>query len=1543
MNTKTNYLIPLIILVLSALFYFLNYALFYVFALSTTVICAILAGILSISSIILNKENYATHYQIASFFSGVIIFSEFISKIASGEALSHMDYVSIQFRYLAIFLILLSTLIGLWSQNHKKSLPYVMGISFVLTLVSINILFISQNIPFLHDDYVITEYFMITSSVNFLIILLIFWIMFIKKKNMIPNKEKTALLLLVLYFSDTIHHLHDIKFIDHVFIGDLLLVSAFVFIFTTSFKQNVIEPIRNIKEQKYSFLDMFRNATDPLLLFSIDENIPTIYFANKTIAIQFDSTPEDLNGEPLSLLFKNSDKMNEIDFNSPIVYEIEFMKKNGESFLSEASFHTFEMMGIHLHLLVSRDITQIRSFEKQLNIFDIIFTNSNESMFITDKHGIIQWTNDAFTRIYGYEKNEIIGRSTRVLSSGIHDKEFYSDMWTLIESTGSWVGEIWNKTKDGALLPVHQSVIKISLNGDNYQYASISIDLTESKLLDQRMYELAYIDPETKLKNRNSLYEFRAQAKQISIILLKFKNYNNIHLRFGESIADKMLKSILSIIDDINMPFELYRYDTKTFTFVLDHITAEYLSDFSKLLFERCNTPIEIDNILINPVISIGVSSFETQGKESLSKAMFEAESALHSSERHAYSNVVHFSNYIEDNMRASYDFRNAVAQAVKFQEFTVHFQPIIDIYSGALFSLEALARWYVDGEFIAPSLFIPEAESSNNISGLGLQILELSCFSVKEWKSIQPKLKLNVNVSLLQLEDANFVQSVKDILIKTNFSPSDLIIEITESISSQNSNTVTESLIALNALGIHLALDDFGTGFSSIQRLKDMPITLVKIDHGFVSNIDENFDDTSVITGMISLSHKIGLNVIAEGVENYEQLQILRNRNCRYVQGYLFSRPLNIKDTESYIKNYDPSKIKTGNYKNQLTEIDAFNQFNVQSEERIGTCTLDLEGIIIECNRNFSSIVGERKTELIGESINNFVKSESLDLIYDGKFEKDLTESPGIIHRIDGTSRYVVFSIFLEKLSHTGQKLVRFFIQDISENMDNELKILRIRQGYEKIFNNAPVMIMTWDKDYKIQEWNSTAVDLMGLTVEDVKQQSIFESIVPDSETKKWKTFTDNALSGKIENISLKLIDTSGRIHHCECFNDIVKNSSGEIDFVVTFMNDITETEKVKAHSTNMMSIIDNGPALIFMSNRSGEIIYRSKACFEIELLKTASNIDDLNVVYYDHSDNEVVPPDREKIDLWTSTGSISLNEDVSKRVRITILKEEASDISTETFAYIFMDFTKEYEQVQSISHLKTVLIDQERLAELGHLSAGIAHEINNPLSYMISSSGVLKDELESLYKIVETNNADDFKYLKTDIHEILEEFDEGLERIKTIVTGLRTYSWAGHSEELMPFDLNQSIEKILTIAHNEIKYNATVAVDLAELPVIEAIGSKISQVLLNLIINASHAIEKRESNDMGEIQISTGSDDNYIYCTIQDNGIGMSKEVSEKIFDAFFTTKPEGVGTGLGLSISKEIVVDIHHGDIRVDSEPGVGSKFTIALPIHQPKIRP
>ncbi len=280
----------------------------------------------------------------------------------------------------------------------------------------------------------------------------------------------------------------------------------------------------------------------------------------------------------------------------------------------------------------------------------------------------------------------------------------------------------------------------------------------------------------------------------------------------------------------------------------------------------------------------------------------------------------------------------------------------------------------------------------------------------------------------------------------------------------------------------------------------------------------------------------------------------------------------------------------------------------------------------------------------------------------------------------------------------------------------------------------------------------------------------------------------------------------------------------------------------------------------------------------------------------------------------------------------------------------------------LDELKQVQEQLVQQEKLAGIGQLAAGVAHEINNPLGYIYSNvqtsreyftrykkmldsykafidslHRIPSEKLESkIWEIKTLEEKSGLDFVSTDIEDLFEDVEDGLKRISEIVTSLKSFSRVDHSRELEEYDLNKGIKNTLLMARNEIKHHARVVEVLSDIPVIKAMGNQIDQVLLNIILNAVYAVKARELSDLGLIIVSTHISNGCILCQIEDNGIGIEDVNVKKIFDPFFTTKPTGKGTGLGLSIAYDIIVNKHGGEILVESTPKVGTKFIIKLPI-------
>jgi two-component system, NtrC family, sensor kinase len=266
-----------------------------------------------------------------------------------------------------------------------------------------------------------------------------------------------------------------------------------------------------------------------------------------------------------------------------------------------------------------------------------------------------------------------------------------------------------------------------------------------------------------------------------------------------------------------------------------------------------------------------------------------------------------------------------------------------------------------------------------------------------------------------------------------------------------------------------------------------------------------------------------------------------------------------------------------------------------------------------------------------------------------------------------------------------------------------------------------------------------------------------------------------------------------------------------------------------------------------------------------------------------------------------------------------------------------------------QRLKESQSLIVQQEKLASIGQLAAGVAHEINNPLAFLKSNATVVRRDIVALQEFLHVLEAspagdemriakkkNDIDAILRDLDAILAESEDGFRRITDIVQNLKSFSRIESSEQFEPFDITKGIETTVSVARNEIRLVADVKLDLAPLPLVECIGGQVNQVLLNIIVNAAQAIKSQGRTDRGTITIRTGVTEDWVWIDIKDDGPGVPKGLQLRIFDAFYTTKPIGQGTGLGLSISSDIIIQKHGGRLTLKDEPGTGACFRIELPV-------
>lgn len=562
------------------------------------------------------------------------------------------------------------------------------------------------------------------------------------------------------------------------------------------------------------------------------------------------------------------------------------------------------------------DITERLKAEAELRLQAAIFEYSDEGIIVTDVSKRILSVNRSFTKITGYEAHEAIGQFPSMLKSGLHDKAFYDEMNASIADNGLWIGELWNRRKNGENFPVWMSINGVrNKDGVLTHYFSVFTDLTERKNAERQIYRLAYYDTLTSLPNRARLYtllrqtllEAKRNKTHGAILFIDLDRFKQINDSLGHAYGDILLKEVaVRLSASLRGSDIIARIGGDEFVVALVDITKrEDASIVAQKIFHSLSTPIMMEGHELQISASIGISVYPDDGDDA-ETLIRNADVAMYRAKQgETHDGYVFFSPDMNKRALERLTLESNLRRALERDELLLHYQPQLNLQSGKMIGAEVLLRWDHPGTgLIPPGTFIPLAEETGLIIPIGQWVLETVCARNKEWQRAGlPIVRLAVNISAKQFRPT-LPRLVAEILARHELETRFLELEITESMIMQNVEGVIAMMDDFQLLGISLSLDDFGTGYSSLNYLKRFPIDKLKIDQSFVRGVTKDADDEAITRAIISLSRNLGLRVIAEGVETEEQLAFLRSFGCEEIQGYYYSRPLPEDEFVKFLQN---------------------------------------------------------------------------------------------------------------------------------------------------------------------------------------------------------------------------------------------------------------------------------------------------------------------------------------------------------------------------------------------------------------------------------------------------------------------------------------------------------------------------------------------------------------------------------------------------------------------------------------------------------------
>ena len=600
----------------------------------------------------------------------------------------------------------------------------------------------------------------------------------------------------------------------------------------------------------------------------------------------------------------------------PIVHHHERTLANGR---------TLDIRGIPLvgggFVSICTDITERRSSAERDQLAQKMFMHSPVGVIFTDDAHRVLSVNPATGQITGYEPCELIGHTVFGLINQALP-ETPESLHEQIAQRGSWSGELEVNRKTGENIPVSVRATRVD---DRHASAPtnhiwILADITERHQAEARMRHIAQHDALTGLPNRLALLMRLAQllpdARRhqwiMAVMFIDLDRFKIINDTLGHQVGDEMLREVACRLSAVVRETDyVARLGGDEFVVILPAITMPAdAAIIANKIIATLSLPIQVEGHELHTSPSIGISIFPDDGTDGDS-ILKNADTAMYHAKAAGRNNFQFFAAEMNRIASERLNIERKLRHAIARNELTLFFQPQFAAGSSEPTGVEALLRWLHPSDgMIAPDRFIPVAEETGIIVEIGEWVLLNACRQMMHWISAGlPPLRVAVNVSARQLRRRDFRETVAGVLAESGLPPELLELEITESAVMENPQEAIVILQSLGRMGVTLAIDDFGTGYSSLAYLKLFPIDRLKIDRSFVADIEYDLNDRAIAFGTIALAHSLGLEVIAEGVETDDQLDLLRSNDCDEVQGYLFSKPLNSAAAFAFLHARRPAR----------------------------------------------------------------------------------------------------------------------------------------------------------------------------------------------------------------------------------------------------------------------------------------------------------------------------------------------------------------------------------------------------------------------------------------------------------------------------------------------------------------------------------------------------------------------------------------------------------------------------------------------------------
>lgn len=569
-----------------------------------------------------------------------------------------------------------------------------------------------------------------------------------------------------------------------------------------------------------------------------------------------------------------------------------------------------------------QDITERKRADERLQLAASVFEHAHEGILITDPQQRIVEVNKTFCELTGYNREEVLGNTPRMLGSGHHPPEFYRRMWGELQASGHWQGEVWNRRKNGELFAELLTISAVrSSDGEVVNYLGLFSDITLIKEHQKQLERMAHYDALTQLPNRvllsdrleQAMPQSRRNGKPLAVCYLDLDGFKLINDSLGHAAGDRLLLEVSQRLKNcLRASDTVARLGGDEFVILLreQQSQAEVMHTLTRIL-AILSTPYAMAGQDVHLSASIGVTLYPHDESDA-DTLIRHADQAMYAAKL-AGRNRYHLFDPVQDRRTiANREALSRIRRGLQAGEFVLYYQPKVDMRRGEVLGMEALIRWqHPEMGLLPPAEFLGIVEESDLSMEMGDWVLETALRQAEQWRAQGLELSVSINISARHLQQRGFLGRLREHLAAhPRLATHQVELEILESVALDDTDRVSRVIEDCHKLGVRIALDDFGTGYASLTYFRRLPVDTLKVDQSFVRDMLEDEDDYAIVEGVVGLTQAFRRQVVAEGVETSQHGMVLLRLGCDLAQGYGIARPMPAERVPEWVAGFKPDPL---------------------------------------------------------------------------------------------------------------------------------------------------------------------------------------------------------------------------------------------------------------------------------------------------------------------------------------------------------------------------------------------------------------------------------------------------------------------------------------------------------------------------------------------------------------------------------------------------------------------------------------------------------